>query len=144
MNPSDPTDALSEDVRPLLDVDGLVKHYPTAHGGTLDVLRGVSFTVAPGEVVAIIGESGTGKSTLLHLLGGLDTPGEGTVHFLDRNLFRMRQAQRDRFRNAHVGFVFQFYHLLPELNVLENTLIAAMVGRSLPQWLSRRGPIHAV
>jgi lipoprotein-releasing system ATP-binding protein len=97
----------------------------------LHVLRGVDVRVKRGQWLCILGASGSGKSTLLHLLGGLDTPSEGRVMFNDEDLFSYSAARRDRFRNAHVGFVFQFYHLLPELNVLENTIISAMVGRSM-------------
>jgi lipoprotein-releasing system ATP-binding protein len=127
MNTSDSADATSEDVHPLLDVDGLVKRYPTAHGGTLDVLRGVSFTVAPGEVVAIIGESGTGKSTLLHLLGALDRPDAGTVRYLGEDIFDKPDEALARFRNRAIGLVFQFHHLLPEFTALENVAMPALI-----------------
>ncbi len=105
------------------------------------VLRGASLAVERGEWVAIVGASGSGKSTLLHLLGGLDRPDrpaapssrrhdaldDGLVLFEGRALAHMSAREIDRYRNASVGFVFQFYHLLPEFTVLENTAVAAMI-----------------
>src|SRR3954454_24102576 len=96
------------------------------------VLRGAELSVGRGEWVAVLGASGSGKSTLLHLMGGLDRPDRGNgsggdVMFNDRALSTYSQRELDRFRADKVGFVFQFYHLLPELSVLENTLVAAMV-----------------
>lgn len=102
------------------------------------VLKGANLTVREGEFVAVIGTSGSGKSTFLHILGGLDKPSEGLVRFEDRDLNRMRARELNRFRNKTVGFVFQFYHLLDELNVLENVYLPAMVSRSIPGWLSIR------
>ena len=105
--------------------------FKTYRLGRVDVpvLKGASIEVGTGEWVAILGASGSGKSTLLHLLGGLDKPdtGAGLVIFGDKALSTMSAADLDHYRNASVGFVFQFYHLLPELNVLENALIPAMV-----------------
>jgi lipoprotein-releasing system ATP-binding protein len=110
---------------------------------TLKVLKGVSLTAERGEFVAIMGSSGSGKSTLLHVLGALDVPDEGTVLFEQRDVFACSNAQRDRLRNAAFGFVFQFYHLLPELTVLENTVLPCMVGSSTLSWLSReRGQLR--
>ncbi len=105
----------------------------------VEVLRGVDLTVREGEFVTIIGASGSGKSTLLHILGGLDRPDKGVVQFSGRDLNRMRARELNRYRNEMVGFVFQFYHLLDELNVLENILLPAMVSRSVIGWfLTRR------
>ncbi len=115
---------------PLLEARALEKSYRIGHE-TLHVLKGVSLAVGRGTWQCVLGASGSGKSTLLHLLGGLDSPDAGDVRFCGEELFRMPGSQRDQFRNAHVGFVFQFYHLLPELNVLENVMIAAMIGRSV-------------
>ena len=126
---------------PVLRVEDLHKRYRIGRE-TLHVLRGVDLEVAAGGWVCILGRSGSGKSTLLHLLGGLDTPDQGRVWFREQEIFKLKTAQRDRFRSVHVGFVFQFYHLLPELNVLENTLIAGMVHRSTPQWFSARGEVR--
>jgi lipoprotein-releasing system ATP-binding protein len=134
MDTSQSPDSASLDAQTLLDVDGLVKHYPTAHGGTLEVLRGVTFTVAPGEVVAIIGESGTGKSTLLHLLGALDRPDAGTVRYLGEDIFEKPDEVLARFRNQSIGLVFQFHHLLPEFTAKENVAMPALIqGQSLSE-----------
>jgi ABC-type lipoprotein export system ATPase subunit len=103
----------------------------------LKVLKGVSLAVQRGEFLAIMGSSGSGKSTLLHILGALDLPDEGQVTFENQDVFRVSNARRDRLRNANFGFVFQFYHLLPELNVLENTVLPGMVGTSILGWLSQ-------
>ena len=96
----------------------------------IEVLRGVDLNVRSGELVAIEGRSGEGKSTLLHLLGLLDEPDAGTIVFDGTPLTDLGQRARASVRNEQFGFVFQFYHLLPELNVLENTLLAAMVKYS--------------
>ena len=103
------------------------------------VLKGVNLAVREGEFVAIVGASGSGKSTLLHILGGLDRPDKGVVQFNGRDLNRMSARELNRFRNEMVGFVFQFYHLLDELNVRENVVLPAMVSRSVVGWLLGRG-----
>jgi lipoprotein-releasing system ATP-binding protein len=105
---------------------------------TLTVLRGVSFRVAPGEFVAVVGASGSGKSTLLHLLGLLDRPDKGTVCLDGENAAGLSSRKRSQLRCREIGFVFQFYHLLPELNVLENALLPAKVDSSLPGWFACR------
>ena len=102
------------------------------------VLKGVNLNVKKGEFIAIIGASGSGKSTLLHILGALDKPTQGVVTFEKRDLSRLRAGQLNRFRNRMVGFVFQFYHLLDELSVLENVFLPAMTGRSIIGWLAYR------
>jgi lipoprotein-releasing system ATP-binding protein len=104
--------------------------------GPLRVLRGASLKVHTGEFVAIMGASGSGKSTLLHILGALDLPDKGDVTFDGVGVFTQSSTARNRMRNQNVGFVFQFYHLLPELDVLENILFPAMVKRSMWSWLS--------
>ncbi len=110
--------------------------YKTYRLGRVDVpvLTGTTLDVRGGEGLAILGASGTGKSTLLHLLGDLDQPdaGCGAVLFEGRPLSALSHRQRNHYRNRSIGFVFQFYHLLPELNVLENTLLPALVG--LHRW----------
>jgi len=126
--------------QPVLRGEALHKQYRMGREN-LHVLRGVDVRVRGGEWLCILGASGSGKSTLLHLLGGLDTPDTGRVLFREQNLFDFGPARRDHFRNAHVGFVFQFYHLLPELNVLENVLVSAMVRRSAVKWAAQRGQI---
>ncbi len=107
-------------------------------GQDLHVLRGVDLDVRDREWLAILGRSGSGKSTLLHLLGGLDRPTEGSVAFNGDDLFKLPGGKLDRYRNAHVGFVFQFYHLLPELNALENVLVSSMIGSSAFAWPGRK------
>jgi lipoprotein-releasing system ATP-binding protein len=122
----------------ILNVENIHKSYRM--GATrVNVLKGVNLGVREGEFVAIIGASGSGKSTLLHILGGLDRPDKGTVQFAGRDLSRLGARELNRYRNQTVGFVFQFYHLLDELSVLENVFLPAMVSRSIPAWfLSRR------
>ena len=100
----------------------------------LDVLKGISLSVSRGELVAIRGASGSGKSTLLHILGALDTPDKGDVFFEGRGLARFSGRKINEFRNKKIGFVFQFYHLLDELTVLENVLLAKMAGTSAIRW----------
>ena len=102
------------------------------------VLKGVDLVVRQGEFVAIVGASGSGKSTLLHILGGLDRPDKGRVQFQGRDVNRMGPRELNRYRNETVGFVFQFYHLLDELNVQENVVLPAMVSRSVLGWLVTR------
>src|SRR5687768_6180468 len=96
---------------------------------TLEVLRGVSVRIERKEFIALRGASGAGKSTLLHLLGGLDSPNKGEIWFDGANLSRMSQTTRSRWRNERVGFVFQAYHLLPELDALENVCLPARMLR---------------
>ena len=117
----------------LLSCTNLHKHYRMGEEN-LHVLRGVDLGVASGEWLAILGASGSGKSTLLHLLGGLDRPEQGSVTFQGQSVFSLRGRRLDRYRNQHVGFVFQFYHLLPELTAVENVLIAAMISHSIFTW----------
>jgi lipoprotein-releasing system ATP-binding protein len=102
------------------------------------VLKGVNLVVREGEFVAIVGASGSGKSTLLHLLGGLDRPDKGVIQFQGRDVNRMSARELNKYRNETVGFVFQFYHLLDELNVLENVVLPAMISRSILGWLVAR------
>ena len=125
----------------LLRAAGLHKHYRMG-SQDLHILRGVNLSIKGGEWVAIEGASGSGKSTLLHLLGGLDRPDQGHVQFADEDLFSGGSGNLDRYRTSEVGFVFQFYHLLPELNALENVLIAAMVKRSAFGWPAARRPMR--
>lgn len=98
---------------------------------SVPVLRGASIQVDRGEWVAVLGASGSGKSTLLHLMGGLDRPdrGSGSIRYGETEFGSLGAAGLDRFRRTEVGFVFQFFHLLPELTVLENVLLGSMVGR---------------
>jgi len=102
------------------------------------VLRGASLTAREGEFLVIRGASGSGKSTLLSILGALDAPDRGTVTFRGWDVFTASTDAQNDYRNRDVGFVFQFYHLFPELNVLENVLMPRLVGHSLGQWWRRR------
>lgn len=107
----------------MLIAKNIVKRY-----GTLEVLKGVSLEIKKGEIVSIVGSSGAGKSTLLHILGTLDTPDEGEVILNETVLTRLSGNSLANFRNKHIGFVFQFHHLLPEFSAFENVCI--------PAWLS--------
>jgi lipoprotein-releasing system ATP-binding protein len=118
----------------ILRASGLRKTYQMGES-VVQVLKHVDLAVREGEFLAIEGRSGSGKSTLLHILGALDTVDAGWVDFDGRDLAALSGTERSRLRNMSFGFVFQFYHLLPELNVLENTLLAAMVQHS---WLGYR------
>ena len=96
---------------------------------SLEVLRGVDVEIARGDFVTLRGASGTGKSTLLHLIGGLDTPNAGEIIFAGKNISQFSDGELTRFRNRRVGFVFQAYHLLPELTALENVCLPARIAR---------------
>lgn len=108
----------------------------------VNVLKGVNFAVQEGDFIAIIGASGSGKSTLLHVLGGLDKPDKGIVRYDGRDLNRVGARELNRYRNEMVGFVFQFYHLLDELSVLENIFLPAMVSQSIVGWLTSRRKVR--
>jgi ABC-type lipoprotein export system ATPase subunit len=112
----------------LLSARGLSKSYAMGRR-TLEVLRGVNLDVTRGEFLALRGASGAGKSTLLHLMGGLDSPNAGNISFNGQNLAAFSESQLTHFRNRRVGFVFQAYHLLPELTALENVCLPARVAR---------------
>ena len=113
----------------LLEAENLRRAY-TIGKTTLEVLKGISLEVNAGETLSIMGESGSGKSTLLHVLGGLDSPKAGKVHFKSQSVYGMSGARRARFRAENVGFIFQLFHLLPELNIVENVALPAMAQRS--------------
>jgi lipoprotein-releasing system ATP-binding protein len=108
----------------------------------LQVLKGVSFSVRKNEFVAVVGASGSGKSTLLHLIGLLDRPDEGDIWLDGVDVAKIGAGRRNRIRCRDVGFVFQFYHLLPELSVLENVLLPAKVDFSITAWLGRRHQVR--
>jgi lipoprotein-releasing system ATP-binding protein len=110
---------------PQLAVEHVSKQYPT-RGEPLVVLRDVSLALAAGENVVILGPSGSGKSTLLNVLGTLEPPSTGTVSLLGQDPFRLSEPEAARFRNRHIGFIFQEHHLLPQLSVLENVLVPAL------------------
>jgi lipoprotein-releasing system ATP-binding protein len=112
---------------PLIVVENLVKHYTDA-GRTIRVLEGVDLDVAPGEKVAIVGESGVGKSTLLHILGALDHPTSGIVRYGKNRLDELSARDLARFRNREIGFVFQFHHLMPDLTAEENVTMPGLIA----------------
>jgi len=115
---------------PLLEVEGLCKSFPTGEGA-IDVLRGIDLVLGEGERLAVLGESGVGKSTLLHILGTLDRPSAGSVRFRGEDAFAKPPAELARFRNRSLGFVFQFHHLLPEFDAVENAMMPGLL-RGLP------------
>lgn len=112
----------------LLSARGLQKTYQLGHRA-LEVLRGVDLELRRGDFLALRGASGAGKSTLLHLLGGLDTPSQGEIWLNGRNLARLSAAELAQVRNEEVGFIFQAYYLLPELDALENVCLPARMAR---------------
>ena len=133
----------------MIQARSLTKIYKTPASQVL-VFEDVNLEVKAGSLIAIIGPSGAGKSTLLHLLGGLDRPTSGVVLFKNENIFQWGPAELARFRNHHVGFVFQFHHLLPEFTALENTMMPKLIrgdsrevaGAEARQILERVGLAH--
>ncbi|MHC4482698.1 MAG: ABC transporter ATP-binding protein [Planctomycetota bacterium] len=122
----------------MLKAEGVYKSYRMG-AAEVKVLKGVDLAVRQGEFVSIVGASGSGKSTLLHILGALDRQDGGVVKVEGRDLSRLSGGELNGFRNKMVGFVFQFYHLLDELNVLENVLLPAMASEGVVGWLASRG-----
>ena len=114
--------------QPVIECRGLSKSFREG-ADAVDVLRGVSLSVARGERVSVIGSSGSGKSTLLHLLGGLDVPSAGEVKLLGRDFSAISDAERGRLRNESLGFIYQFHHLLGEFSALENVAMPLFVRR---------------
>jgi lipoprotein-releasing system ATP-binding protein len=122
---------------PLLAAMNLHKTY-RKHAIEVPVLTGVDLEVFAGEFLSIVGSSGSGKSTLLHLLGTLDKPDEGRILFNTERIDNLPAEQRDRLRNETFGFIFQFYHLLPELTTLENVLMPKMIALPVLGWFRQR------
>jgi len=118
---------------PIVQAERLVRTYVMG-ASRLEVLHGVDLAVRRGEFLCILGPSGSGKSTLLHLVGLLDRPTAGRVLFEGADAFAQPKRWRDRMRNEAIGFVFQFYYLMPDLSVLENTLLPAMIRTPLAAW----------
>ncbi|HIU57591.1 MAG TPA: ABC transporter ATP-binding protein [Candidatus Ornithomonoglobus merdipullorum] len=115
----------------ILKVQNLSKTYGTGESA-VHALRDVSFTVTKGEFAAIVGESGSGKSTLLNCIGGLDDPTSGKVYLNDQDLFSMKEQQRTVFRRRNIGFVFQSFQLIPELNVEQNIMFPLLLDHQRP------------
>ena len=126
--------------KPLLACHGLTKSYRKGDV-EIPVLCGVNLELGTGEFKAIVGQSGSGKSTLLHLLATLDQPDSGEVRFEGNRIDNLTSTSRDTLRNRHLGMIFQFYHLLPELTTIENVLLPSMISSSLWQFL-RRGRVY--
>jgi len=113
----------------MLEVSNVSKHYVTPRG-PLTVLSEVSFSLSTGEAAAIMGPSGSGKSSLLYILGGLEPPSTGNISLEGRNIYSLGSAELARFRNAEIGFVFQDHCLLPQCSVLENVLVPTLIAPS--------------
>jgi lipoprotein-releasing system ATP-binding protein len=124
-------------MKPLLWAIGLRKVY-RKQATQVEVLRGVDLEVHEGEFLSVVGASGSGKSTMLHLLGTLDKPDAGAVYLDGRRIDNLPGAERDLLRNQTFGLIFQFYHLLPELTALENVLVPQMIAHGLFSWFGRR------
>ena len=113
----------------MLELESVYKSFKH-NGNVINVLEGIDLVVNPEQSLAITGASGVGKSTLLNIMGTLEPPTEGVVRFDDQNVNKMNEKDLCHLRNHDIGFVFQFHHLLPELNALENTLMPALIARS--------------
>lgn len=131
--------------RTVIEATGLHRHFQQV-GGKLEVLRGIDLKVEKGEMVAVLGLSGVGKSTLLNLLGLLDTPSEGEIFFhTDDGVIaahRLTEKERASLRSRFIGFVFQFFHLLPDLNLLENVMLPAMVSHTSADFRRERARLQ--
>jgi lipoprotein-releasing system ATP-binding protein len=113
----------------MIAVRALSKSFNTDRGN-IEVLKEVDLDIRAGERIAVVGASGAGKTTLMHMLGGLDRPSSGSVLFAEQDIFQYSAQELDSFRNRSIGFVFQFHQLLPEFTALENVMMPALIGRS--------------
>ncbi len=121
----------------LIEIRGLKKSFQSGTGN-LEVLKGIDFTIRSGEMMAVCGASGVGKSTFLHILGTLEHPTAGKVFYGDRDIFTLGNGELAQFRNRDIGFVFQFHHLLPEFTALENVIMPHLIaGESRRNCLGR-------
>jgi lipoprotein-releasing system ATP-binding protein len=116
---------------PILRVSGLKKTF-SKNGVEINVIKGIDIDIYEGDFITIMGPSGAGKSTFLHILGTLDKPSEGDIFFRDQNVKGFTEDEESRFRNEKVGFVFQFYHLLQDFNVIENITMPLLIRRLSP------------
>jgi lipoprotein-releasing system ATP-binding protein len=130
-----------QDAVPVLRAINLHKTYQK-DAVKVPVLTGLDLEVNAGEFLSVVGASGSGKSTLLHLLGTIDRPDQGRIYLEGRRIDNLPSAERDRLRNRTFGFIFQSYHLLPELNALENVLVPQMIAHSVFGWLRQRHPLR--
>ena len=126
--------------QPILRAVNLHKTYHR-DAQSVEVLTGLNLQVHQSEFLSVVGASGSGKSTMLHLLGTLDKPDKGTIHLGDRRIDNLPSSQRDYLRNHTFGFIFQFYHLLPELNTLENVMMPQMIHHSFFGWFRHRASV---
>ncbi|GAB4290061.1 MAG: ABC transporter ATP-binding protein [Ignavibacteriaceae bacterium] len=122
----------------IIKVENLRKSYQTAGKNKLEILRNINAEFPTGKITIIVGASGAGKSTLLHHLGGLDRPDEGKIFFRNENIFTYSEEKLARFRNKHVGFIFQFHHLLPEFSAVENVMIPQLISKCKSQNAKQR------
>jgi lipoprotein-releasing system ATP-binding protein len=136
-----PTPGIAMATAPVLSARGIKKSFQIGNR-TLEVLHGIDLDLLPGERLCIMGASGAGKTTLLQILGLLDAPTEGTVWVDGVETAALASSERARLRNARLGFVFQFYHLLPELSALENVLLPAMIAHSSAAFRMRRAELR--
>ena len=125
---------------PILTATNLFKTY-RKDAVAVPVLRGLDLEVHTGEFLSVVGASGSGKSTMLHLLGTLDKPDDGEVRLDGERIDNLPGDRRDKLRNETFGYIFQFYHLLPELSTLENVLVPQMISHSLLGWFAKRGTL---
>jgi lipoprotein-releasing system ATP-binding protein len=116
----------------ILKAQNICKSFAKADKQKLDILKDISFNLEENKITVIVGASGAGKSTLLHILSSLDNPDSGSVQIMNTDIFKLKDDEIAKFRNTHIGFIFQFHHLLPEFTALENTAIPLMInGMSL-------------
>ncbi len=128
--------------QPILQAESVIKNFRLGKE-EISVLKGVDLSLQSGEMLALLGTSGAGKSTLLHVLGLLDPPSKGRILYEGQEVQNLPAQQRARLRHQKIGFVFQFYHLIPELSALQNVKLGSMMDISLGAWWKRRGELDA-